>query len=245
MSNRIRGIGAPGKIRPAGTIYEDGKTGILYIQNNFPSGNNWTPLDTNYLDDSTSGSGGLFTGGTVAGATNFTSTISLGGTNLYSIFSQIGHTHPISDVTNLQEELDGKAPLDSPKFTGNITMGIGEGGTLEVQGNITGQTIYTTSQLITKGLVVNFINITEAITYDVLDTDCAFYISNTSTIRLSHNPKNGTVLYFKMHALGGKTLTIDGNGNNIEGSSTKTMNTARESLMIIYNSTVSEWVIIS
>ena len=33
MSNRIRGIGVPGKIRPAGTIYEDAKSGILYVQN--------------------------------------------------------------------------------------------------------------------------------------------------------------------------------------------------------------------
>lgn len=89
MSNRIRGIGAPGKIRPAGTIYEDGQTGVLYVQNQSPAGNNWTPLDSNYLDDSTGG-GSSFSGGTVQNATNFLSTISSGGTNLYNIFATIG-----------------------------------------------------------------------------------------------------------------------------------------------------------
>jgi len=89
MSTRIKGVGLPGKMRAAGTIYEDGQTGILYVQNQSPFGSNWTPLDTNYLDDSTGGSS-TFTGGTIAGATNFTSTISSGGTNLYSIFALAG-----------------------------------------------------------------------------------------------------------------------------------------------------------
>lgn len=243
MSNRIRGIGAPGKIRPAGTIYEDGQTGILYVQNQSPSGNNWTPLDTNYLDDSTGGSSS-FSGGTVQNATNFLSTISSGGTNLYSIFSRIGHTHPISDINNLQGELDSKAPLDSPNFTGNVTMGIGEGGNLEVEGNISGRTFYANTKMLTKGIAVNVINITEASTYDVLETDCAFFILNTSTIRLPSNPDNGRILYFKMSSTGGRTLTIDGNGKNIEGSSTNSMNTARESKTLIYNINQNEWMII-
>lgn len=243
MSNRIRGIGAPGKIRPAGTIYEDAKSGILYVQNQFPSGNNWTPLDTNYLDDSTGGSSS-FSGGTVQNATNFLSTISSGGTNLYSIFSRIGHTHPISDINNLQGELDSKAPLNSPNFIGNVTMGIGEGGTLEVEGNISGQTLYATNQILTNGIAVNVMDITEASTYDVLDTDCAFFILQTVTINLPNNPINGRILYFKMSSLGGRTLTIDGNGKTIDGSATKNMSTARESLTLIYNLNQDDWIII-
>lgn len=242
MSNRIRGIGFPGKIRPAGTIYEDAKSGILYVQNQSPAGNNWTPLDTNYLDDSTGGPGAIFTGGTVVGATNFTSTISSGGTNLYSIFSRIGHTHPISDITNLQGELDSKAPLDSPNFVGNVLVGNEEGGTLEVNGNITADTIYATAQLATNAFSVSVVNINESAPYNLKNTDCAFFINASVTINLPSSPEDGRLLYFKMSSTGGRTLTIDGNGKNIEGSSTRSVNTARASLTLLYNSNENEWM---
>lgn len=34
--------------------------------------------------------------------------------------SQVGHDHDISDITGLQNELNNKAPLDSPTFTGDV-----------------------------------------------------------------------------------------------------------------------------
>lgn len=240
----IYGIGIPSKLRPAGTLYTDRRTGTIYVQNASPSGNAWSILDNNIADDAIGGPGSVFTGGTVVGATNFLSTISSGGTNISSIFAFKSHNHAISDVSGLQAELDGKAGLDSPQIIGNPTIGIGEGGTLEVAGNITGNTIYAVSQLITSGIRVNVIDITEATAYDVLTSDCTFYITNTSTIRLPGNPGNGRILYFKMSSTGGKTLTIEGNGKNIDGSSSRTMSTARESLTLIFNSSSSEWMVI-
>jgi hypothetical protein len=56
--------------------------------------------------------------------------ISSGSTNLYSIFSQLGHTHPISGVTGLQLALDTKANLSGASFTGNLFAPIITGGTL-------------------------------------------------------------------------------------------------------------------
>ena len=101
---RIRGTGRPGKIRPAGTLYEDSQTGILYIQNRSPQGNEWTSLDANSTDDSTGGSG-TFSGGTIPNATNFLSTISSGGTNLNSIFSTISSVN--AKASSVNTELSG------------------------------------------------------------------------------------------------------------------------------------------
>lgn len=82
----IYGVGTPSKIRQAGTMYTDKRTGIIYIQNASPSGNAWSPLDNDVTDDSTGGPGGTFSGGTVTNATNFLSTISSGGTNIGNLF---------------------------------------------------------------------------------------------------------------------------------------------------------------
>ncbi len=239
----IYGVGTPSKIRQAGTMYTDKRTGIIYIQNASPSGNAWSPLDNDVTDDSTGGPGGFFTGGTVVGATNFISTISSGGTNLYSIFALSAHTHFISDVNSLQDELNQKAPLFSPDFLENVTIS-GDESSLEVSGNITGETIQATYQLITNGLIVNVKNITESADYNVLDTDCAFFILATVTVKLPPSPQNGKILYFKMSSAGGRTLTIDGNTKTIDGASSTSLSSARQTITIMYNATQSDWMVL-
>ena len=52
MANTRRGKGAPGGLdAPNGTIYTDTNTGISYIQNDAPTGDNWTKLDTTTSND--------------------------------------------------------------------------------------------------------------------------------------------------------------------------------------------------
>lgn len=245
MSSKIKGVGIPGKLRAAGTIYEDSRSGILYVQNQSPFGSNWTPLDANYLDDSLGGSGSMFTGGTVIGATNFLSTISSGGTNLNSIFAQLNHTHTISDVTNLQDTLNSKAPLDSPYFVGKMNLGSEEeSGEFKILGNLTATTIYATNQMITNGFCVNVTNLTEGANYDILDTDYVLFIQASLTVFLPASPIEGRILIFKMFSTPGRTLTIDGKGKTIDGSSSTSLSTARSTMTMIYNSTTADWMIV-
>lgn len=55
----------------------------------------------------------------ISGSTNGTLTLTREG--LSDLTLNTGHSHPISEVTNLQTTLNAKAPIDSPVFTGTPT----------------------------------------------------------------------------------------------------------------------------
>ena len=245
--SQINGVGLPGGIRSAGTVYKDKKSGILYVQNQAPRGNSWTPLDTNYLDDGTSGPGSMFTGGTVVGATNFQSTISSGGTNLNSIFAQINHTHPISDITNLQSTLNLKSPLANPTFVGTVTIGDLdiEFWYLDVHCNITRTSLYASTSISTGSFIGNIRPLVDG-SDSLLDNDFCLFVDATTTLTLPDNPTNGRMFIIKMSRTGGRTLTITpGLDDTIEEISSFATSAASVSRTFIFNSSTSDWLIIA
>ena len=100
------------------------------------------------------GSSGAYlplSGGTVTGNTKFSFQMSanviLSGTsdtNLYNIFSVIGHQHSISDITNLQNELNTKSNLSGATFTGNVFTPNLSGNSISAT-TLSGGTIYSGS----------------------------------------------------------------------------------------------------
>jgi hypothetical protein len=132
--------GATGATGPGGNTVVFSEFGTT-IKSNSPEGiafiSAWTSNTIEGVSGGTSsnsvwkklvtGGGGVFTGGTVTGLTvigNFSATTIYGdGSNITGInFSQLAttaHTHPISDVINLQNELDSKIAKPANPFLGD------------------------------------------------------------------------------------------------------------------------------
>lgn len=134
---------------------------------------------------------------------------------------------------------------------GGLTLTSGTGTT--VAGNLTLQSGGTTIAQLTpnkfitaKGLRVA-VTASQTTTYQVLVTDYIIQADSTSagfTITLPASPTTGDTYIIK--DIGGvavtNNITISGNGNNIDTTSTYTMNINNQSITVVYGS--SKWLII-
>lgn len=78
--------------------------------------------------------------------------------------------------------------------------------------------------------------------YDVLATDQAIDVNTTGgniTIRLPATPGGYRILFIARTSAGANTLTVDGNGNNINGAATYLIPVQYQAILIIFNGT--EW----
>lgn len=85
-------------------------------------------------------------------------------------------------------------------------------------------------------------------TYSVLENDSHLVVDTsggTATINLDGNPENGLVRFIKdLGNANSNNITVDGNGNNIEGSSSQTINTDYGQLKVMYSDNAGEWLIL-
>lgn len=279
----IYGIGTPSKIRQAGTMYTDKRTGTVYIQNASPSGNEWSAIDNNIADDST-GPSGTFSGGTVSNATNFLSTISSGGTNLgnlfvaragdrmtgtlnapalsgtttsatnfisgstniSNLFARLSHTHTINEVTNLQTELNLKAPTNNPEFTGSIYAGTTDTGIpVNIYGTLSATTI-TVFGL--KGKIKIIDNDYAVDSGDPLEPDFAIISTGArpNTVSLPVENMNGRILVIINGTdMGGFGTVITPQSGTIDAHATLTITGTRKSVIIQYVSALAEWFVLA
>ena len=280
----IYGIGTPSKIRQAGTMYTDKRTGTVYIQNASPSGNEWSAIDNNVADDSTGGSGGTFSGGTVTNATNFLSTISSGGTNIGNIFvakagdrmtgtlnapalsgtttsatnfisgstnvsnlfARLSHTHAINDVSNLQTELNLKAPSNNPIFSGSIVAGTTDTG---IPVNIYGTLSATTITLFgLKGKIKIIGNDYVVDSDSLLEPDFTIIStgSRNNTVTLPSDDVNGRIfIIINGNDMGGFNTIITPSSGTIDNQVSLTMAGVKKSVVIQYSSDLSEWFVLA
>jgi hypothetical protein len=109
--------------------------------------------------------------------------------------------------------------------------------TLTINGNL----------IIGAGVSSNLVSKTSS--YNVQNTDYIISVgtlSSSITITLPASPTNGNT-YIVVDAKGSASsyqIVIDGNGNNIAGSSTYNMDIRYESITVVFDSTNSVWVVI-
>ena len=126
----------------------------------------------------------------------------------------------------------------------NITPNTGSGISV---GGFVGNSLATFNSAIDyKVIVLNSIQTSN--TYTILSSDYIISVgagvSNPLTIVLPSSPILGRTLYVKDEGLDASVnnITIDGNGNTIDGALTFTMNVELQSVMLTYNGT--EWMVL-
>jgi hypothetical protein len=145
-----------------------------------------------------------------AGLNGSTKRIILEGDSLALLTS--GHTHPISEINNLQSSLDFKLDLTGGTITNNIN----------VLGSVSATTFYGNGQYLT-GLVTN-----------------DFYVTGGtfSGTTLTLNRQNGSVTITGFTATGGGTFnggTVTGSTNITGGLTANTINTPITNTQVVYS----------
>lgn len=126
------------------------------------------------------------------------------------------------------------------------TLEMGGGGVFRPQGDYTGE-VHANIWQFSRGSLAHTTIDTAISPYDIVENQYYVYFIDTTdgnvTINLSDVPASGAAYYFKRISAGANTATVDGNGNDIDGSGTLDIPTQYDSYGIIWSGT--EWFIFS